>query len=86
MSAAHGKPLGPVSAPAVKGPQLVPPRETVPAQVPLESTAWGDLHPLAPALIVAGIALIGAVTFVGSAAIWLLVRNTGVGWMFQGNS
>jgi hypothetical protein len=86
MSAAHGKPLGPILKPEVKGPQLVPPRETVPAQSSLGTVERLDPHPLTPALIVAGIALIGAVTFAGSVAIWLLVRNTGVGWMFQGNT
>jgi hypothetical protein len=29
------------------------------------------------------IAFTGAVTFAGSIVIWLLVRNTGVNWMFQ---
>lgn len=86
MGAAQGKPLGPVPKPGVKGPQLVPPRETVPTQVPVESIERGDPHPLAPALIIGMIALIGALTFAGSVAIWVLLRNTGVGWMFHGNS
>lgn len=84
MSAAQGKPL--VPQPAIKGPQLVPPKQAVPTQSSLERVERLDPHPLAAALIIAGIALVGAFTFAGSAAIWLLLRNTGVGWMFQGNS
>jgi hypothetical protein len=34
-------------------------------------------------MIIAGIAFIGAVTFAGSIATWLLLRPTGVNWMFQ---
>lgn len=84
MSAAQRDPLGSIPKPAIQGPQLVPAREKAPAQVPAETIARGDPHPLAGALIIAGIALIGAFTFVGSLATWLLVRNTGVNWMFQG--
>ena len=86
MCAAQGKPLPPVPEPAAKGPQLVPARQTVSTQAPVETVERLDPHPFAAAIIIAGIALMGAFTFVGSAAIWLLVRNTGVGWMFQGHS
>jgi hypothetical protein len=79
MSAAQGKPL--VPQPAIQGPQLVPPREAVPVRA--ESIERLDPHPFATALIIAAIALIGAFTFAGSVATWLLVRDTGVGWMFQ---
>ena len=40
-------------------------------------------HPFAMALIVGGIALVGAVVFAGSVAAWLMLRNTGVDWMFS---
>jgi hypothetical protein len=83
MSAAQRDPLGSIPKPAIKGPQLVPTREKA-AQIPAEAIATGDPHPLAAALMIAGIALIGAVTFAGSVLTWLLVRNTGVNWMFQG--
>jgi hypothetical protein len=39
--------------------------------------------PLAIAVILGGIALSGAVVFAGSVAIWLIVRNGGVNWMFS---
>jgi hypothetical protein len=84
MSAAQRDPLGSIPHPAPKGPQLVPAREKAAAQVPVELIVRGDPHPLAAAFIIAGIALIGAFTFAGSALTWLLVRNTGVNWMFQG--
>lgn len=84
MSAAQRDPLGSIPKPAIKGPQLVPAREKAAIQVPVEAVARGDPHPFAGALIIAGIALIGAVTFAGSVLTWLLVRNTGVNWMFQG--
>ena len=42
-----------------------------------------EAHPLAMALILAGIALTSAVLFVGSLWMWLLWRNTGVDWMFS---
>jgi len=51
--------------------------------VPVEEIEKGDAHSLASALIIGGIALLGAITFVASIATWLLVRNTGVNWMFQ---
>jgi hypothetical protein len=84
MSAAQRDPLGSVPKPAIKGPQLVPAREKAAAQVSAEAIASGDPHPLAAAFLIAGIALMGAVTFAGSVLTWLLVRNTGVNWMFQG--
>jgi hypothetical protein len=52
--------------------------------VTAEAIRRGDPHPLAAALIIGGIALIGAITLIGSLASWILMRNTGVNWMFQG--
>jgi hypothetical protein len=68
---------------ARKGPQLVPPRKAVPAQGPVLAIETGEAHPMVTVLIAAIIALTGAITFFGSIATWLLVRNTGVNWMFQ---
>jgi hypothetical protein len=84
MSAAQRDPLGSIPKPAIKGPQLVPAREKAAAQVSAEAIARGDPHPLAAAFLIAGIALMGAITFAGSVLTWLLVRNTGVNWMFDG--
>jgi hypothetical protein len=85
MRAARVTPDIQVPNATIKGPQLVPAREKVSAQVPVEAIARADPHPFAIVFIVGGIALIGALTFVGSLLTWLLVRNTGVNWMFQGN-
>jgi hypothetical protein len=73
----------PFTRAAGKGPQLVPPRETAPAKAPVEAVEAGD-HSLAAALIIGGLAMIGALTFAGTVLSWLLLRNTGVNWMFQG--
>jgi DNA-binding helix-hairpin-helix protein with protein kinase domain len=83
MSAARGNPIGPSSKPVIKGPQLVPTPEPIPS-VTAEAVRRADPHPLAAALIIGGMALIGAITLVGSLASWILLRNTGVNWMFQG--
>jgi hypothetical protein len=72
-----------VSEEAHKGPQLVPPRKADPAQGPVPAIEAGDAHPIVTILIAGMIAVTGAVTFAGSVVIWLLVRNTGVNWMFQ---
>jgi hypothetical protein len=85
MSAARMKAVVQVPRKAREGPQLVPPGRGVPTPVPVEEIEIEGEHPLLPALIIAVIALTGAVTFAGSILMWLLVRNTGVGWMFQGN-
>lgn len=82
MSAAQDRPFVPIPKPITQGPQLVPTRKTAPAQVPGEAIRAGD-HSLAAAMMIGGLALIGAFTFVGSIATWLLLRNTGVNWMFQ---
>lgn len=42
-----------------------------------------DPHPLATAILLGGIALAGAVLFAGSIWSWLVLRNTGVSWMFS---
>jgi hypothetical protein len=67
---------------AHKGPQLVP-RKADPAQGPVPAIEAGDAHPIVTILMAGMIAFTGAVTFAGSIVIWLLVRNTGVNWMFQ---
>lgn len=84
MSAAQRDPLGSIPNPAIKGPQLVPARQKAAVLIPAEAIARRDPHPLAAAFLIAGIALIVAFTFAGSVFTWLLVRNTGVNWMFQG--
>ena len=81
MCAAHGKPLGPVPERTTLGPQLVTTRKSG-ETVLVDEAERGD-HSLASALIIVVFAMLGAITFVGSIAIWLLVRNTGVNWMFQ---
>ncbi len=56
----------------------------MPAKAAAEPIYKGDPHPLAPALIVGGIALVGAVVFAGSVAMWVFfLSNTGVNWMFS---
>jgi hypothetical protein len=85
MNAARNNPIGPESNPTIKGPELVRTTKPVPSQATVEAIRRADPHPLAAALIIGGIALTGAITFVGSLASWLLLRNTGVNWMFQGN-
>jgi hypothetical protein len=69
---------------ARKGPQLVPPQNTVPSEGPALAIETGESHPIVTVLIAITIAFTGAVTFFGSVVIWLLVRNTGVNWLFQG--
>ena len=66
-----------------KGPQLVPSQKAVPTQNSLPALA-GEAHPMVLVLFAGVIAFTGAVTFLGSIVTWLLVRNTGVNWMFQG--
>ena len=68
---------------ANKGPQLVQPRKADPAQRAVPAIKTGEAHPIVTVLIAGMIAFTGAVTFAGSIVIWLLVRNTGVNWMFQ---
>ena len=53
------------------------------SQATLEPIQEADPHPLATALVVGGIALVGAVLFAGSIAAWLILRDTGVDWMFS---
>jgi len=77
MSAAQDRPFVPTPKPAIPGPQLVPTRQAAAEAIPT-----GD-HSFAAAMLIAGIALMGAITFAGSIASWLLLRNTGVNWMFQ---
>jgi NAD/NADP transhydrogenase beta subunit len=83
MRAARFKPIAPVPEAPAKGPQLVPPRKTVATQASAEAAARADPHPLAAALTIVGIAAIGAITFAGSVLSWVLLRQTGVNWMFQ---
>jgi hypothetical protein len=85
MNAARNDPIGPVSNSTIRGPELVRTKEPVPSQATVKAITRADPHPLAAALIIAGLAVTGAITFVGSLASWLLLRDTGVNWMFQGN-
>ena len=77
------RPVDQVPETARKGPQLVP-QNTVPAQSPVLAIQTGESHPIVTVLIAVTIAFTGAVTFCGSVVTWLLIRNTGVNWMFQG--
>ncbi len=83
MSAAWGEPRVPLPKPASVGPRLVRTREPVPARA-VGTVERLDPHPLAAAFVIAGIALIGAFTFVGSILMWVWFRDTGVNWLFQG--
>jgi hypothetical protein len=83
MRAARFKPVAQIRQPANVGPQLVPPREMVSSQAPMEMIESSDPHSAALFFTAFGIAFMGAFTFAGSILVWLLVRNTGVNWMFQ---
>ena len=83
MRAARFKPVAQVPQPANVGPQLLPPREMVASQAPMETIERSNLHSAAMVFIAVGIAMTGAFTFAGSILFWLLIRNTGVNWMFQ---
>ena len=83
MRAAQAKPLTQSSTPATAGPQLVPPRETVPTEAPVEKTDREDPHPFVTVLIVAIVAMTLAFTFYSTVMLWLWFRGTGVNWMFQ---
>lgn len=65
-----------------KGPQLVPAREA-PAQVPTEAVAIKEPHPILVLFIVAVIAFTGASIFVGTIVTALLLRFSGVNWLFE---
>jgi hypothetical protein len=49
------------------------------------SVESGGAHPFAAALLIGVFALTVACTFAGSIAMWLIFRDTGVNWLFQGN-
>lgn len=83
MSASRVNPVVQVSPTATKGPQLVP-RKAAPTEVPQETVERADPHPLLTVLIAGFIAITGAVLVAGSAWTWLVVRTTGVNWMFPG--
>ncbi len=72
MSAALVEPVVEIPKTAIEIPKLVS------AQAPAELIEGKDSHPLVPVFIIGGIALIGAVAFVGSIVLWLLLRHTGV--------
>jgi len=56
----------------------------MPAHAAAEPILQGDPHPLAPALVVAGIALVGAVIFAGTIAAWVFfLQDSGVNWLFS---
>ena len=84
MSASRVNPIVQVSPTATPGPQLVPPQKTAPAQVPQEAVETTDPHPLTTVLIAGAIAAFLAITVAGSLFTWLVVRTTGVNWMFPG--
>lgn len=65
-----------------KGPQLVPAR-TAPAPVPTERAQIKEPHPMLVVFIVALIAFTGASIFVGTIVTALLLRFSGVNWLFE---
>jgi hypothetical protein len=83
MSAALRDPVRRILHPVSKGPQLVRTGETIAATAPVEAIDRADPHPLVLLFLIAGIAATGAITLVGSIAMWLLLHDTGVNWMFQ---
>lgn len=83
MSASRVNPVDQVSPTATKGPQLVP-RKADPTQVPQETVERADSHSLFTVLVVGFIAATGALLVAGSLWTWLVVRTTGVNWMFPG--
>ncbi|HLK52731.1 MAG TPA: hypothetical protein VKU42_04700 [Candidatus Angelobacter sp.] len=77
------EPVDQSSETARKGPQLVPSQKAVRAQYPVSTIETVEAHPMVPLFIAGVIAFTGAITFFGSIVTWLLVRHTGVNWMFQ---
>ena len=51
---------------------VLPPIKTDPGE------ARADRHPLLPVFVAAGIAMAGALLFVGSILMWLALRHTGI--------
>jgi hypothetical protein len=83
MCAAQGEPLGPIRKPETKGPELVQTQQSIP-QVSVQTTERGQSHPVIAILITGVIALASAVVLAGSVLSWLVLRSTGVNWMFEG--
>jgi hypothetical protein len=71
MSAALAEPVVLTSKPAVARPELVPAADVAPS-------IHTDQHPLLPVFVIGGLALFGALAFVGSILIWLWLHNSGV--------
>lgn len=82
MRAARIRPVDQTSELTAKGPQLVPPRAAS-AQVSTEAALVPEPHPMVTLLIVAVIAFTGATIFVGSIVTALLLRFSGVNWLFE---
>ena len=83
MRAARVRPVDQTAETATsKGPQLVPAR-AAPTQVPIEAAEIKEPHPMVTLLIVAVIAFTGASIFVGSIVTALLLRFSGVNWLFE---
>ncbi len=59
---------------AVEFPKRVP----VATPVPAEPVGRGDVYPLVPVFLIGGLALIGALAFVGFIVMWLMLRHSGV--------
>lgn len=68
---------------ARKGPQLVLLHKSAPDLGPVPAIETVEAHPMVTVLLAGVIAFTAAVTFLGSIVTWLLVRHTGVNWMFQ---
>lgn len=68
---------------AVEQPQVEEPKalSVVPGPGPVAAVekAFSDQHPAVVVGTAMAIALIGAVAFVGSILLWLVLRNTGIG-------
>ncbi len=77
MSTALVEPIVESPKTAAEGPKLAPKLEVIAAQV-REEPRKGDPHPLVPVFVIGGIALIGALAFVGSIIMLLVLRHSGV--------
>ena len=79
MSAALAEPVVLTSKPAVARPELVPAADVAPSiRTEVTPSIKSHQHPLLPVFIIGGLALFGALAFVGSILIWLWLHNSGV--------
>lgn len=83
MRAARFKPVALDTQPERLGPQLVPPRPTVLSRTLTDASEASGSHPMVMMSIAVILAFTGALAVAGSLLTWLLIRNTGVNWMFQ---